>query len=247
MPGARAVLLAKISLEARAAYFRALNEFWPGLLEALLRDVMPLYEPRRLPGDAWAIIIETREIIQRDAECKALLDATEAWAHRFRITETWILDAALDTIMAYSPKVRAPDDPWHEKPHWRYTIRVPHPPFSPKLDNAAWYPKQYRRYPWSEDWDVFKERMESQFASQLAEYRRMVETTFAIGRDLMDRDAEWTARWQKGEAVNSITDTAGLTGYSDPEQAVFRAIKAFSTLIGLNRRLRGQRIKPTVR
>jgi hypothetical protein len=85
--------------------------------------------------------------------------------------------------------------------------------------------------------------MESQFSAQIAEYRRMVETKFGIGKDLMDRDAEWTARWQKGESVNDITDTAGLIGYDDPAQTVFKAISNFAKAISLKLRRRGERTR----
>lgn len=59
-------------------------------------------------------------------------------------------------------------------------------------------------------------------------------------RDNLARDAEWTARYQKGEQVFEIA--VGMKRYKDCEQTVYRAVERFATFIGLNlRRVRKRR------
>jgi hypothetical protein len=86
--------------------------------------------------------------------------------------------------------------------------------------------------------------MESQFKSQLGQYRRTIEHRFSVGREkIVFRDAGWTARCQKGETAIEIAGSEDDIGLKDPEQAVFRAISRFSKSIGLNLRRRGERLK----
>ena len=86
--------------------------------------------------------------------------------------------------------------------------------------------------------------MNADFRKQLSDYKRFVEVKFGIGKEehLLRRDAEWTARYQKGELAVVISESAGLTGYDDPDQTVSAAIRTFAKLIGLNLRKRGQRL-----
>ncbi len=183
------------------------------------------------------MIIESWEKLQTDTERTGLLPALQAWADRFRITDSWILEAALDTLSIFSPRQPGGiDREWA----WRYNTRGFHPNFKPTLETNVWYPPEHG---WQESWDAFKDRMESQFSTQLASYRRMVESKFGIGKEMMVRDAEWTVRYQKGESAIEIAESAALIGYADPEQAIFKAISKFATSISLRLRRRGERIK----
>ena len=232
--------LSTINLEARAAYFHALEEHWPEVLDTLLDDIMPLYEPRWhfAAGQRWQINT-TWDKIQHDAKREDLLNGLQKWAARFRITEEWIFDAALETLMVYSPKTRAPGAPPSSERLWRCTPRGVHPLFAPKFDNAVWYPA---RHGWPEEWEAFRSRIESQFRSQLAEYRRMAELKFGTGKEQnIQRDARWTAKYQRGQTTIEIMQAEWPEGFTDTEQVIYRAVDRFAKSIGLN--LRGRRRK----
>ena len=204
-------------------------------------DVSPVYFPQlhiAEDGSRW-IVIESFEKLKSQSERAPLLSALETWAASFRVTEIWIFEAALDTLSTYS--LRQPgaiEREWL----WRYNPRGFHPPFTPILENSVWYPPERG---WHEPWDAFKRRIESQFSNQLAAYRRMVESKFGIGKEMMARDAAWAVRYQKGESAIEIAESAGLIGYADPEQAVFKAINKFAASISLKLKRRSERIRKT--
>jgi hypothetical protein len=246
MQGRRSTAPAE-AITARQAYFKALLKHWPEPLSALRDEVLPIYEPcwsvedapeeRRAQFESW-------DQLQNDSARVALLKALRQWAPRFRVTEGWIFQTALDTLQAYS---NTPTAPFYalqfegSKPawFWWYAPREPYLRFQPRLHGHSiddiWYP--------ATDWNTFRSRMVSRFTTQLDEYRRMVEMRFATRRiDTLTRDAEWTARYQKGESAIEITEAAALIGYQDDAQAVFKAIERFSRLIGLNLRRRGVRV-----
>jgi hypothetical protein len=237
--------LSVINLEARTAYFRALEELWPEVLETLLRDVMPLYEPRwDTSGTQQIPILDLWEHLQQDGERKELVDSIKRWAAHFRITEGWFYNSALETLIVYCPKPVPPGTPVREtilRRHWHGTSSPSHPIFKPEFRDTVWYPPQRG---WTEPWDVFKKRIESQLSSYLATYRRTVELKYGVGREEnLLRDATWTVRYQKGETAIDIAETDNPGGL-DPEQIVFRAVSRFAKSIGLNLRRRGQRVKP---
>lgn len=234
------------SLSGQRAYLSALNKHWPELLESLKSDVAPTY---RTPWDTNADgvksgIRETWHLLRSNPRRIGLLRVMEQWADRFRITETWILDSALDTLFIYCPENRIPGmiGAWT---FWRLLPNGPQAHFEPRLQKSHWYPSP-NAWP-GESWDSFKKRMESQFRTQLAEYRRVVEDRFGTGKEMIPRDAEWTVRYQRGESAIEIAESADLIGYEDPEQAVFKAISKFARSIHLNLRRRGERPrKPSV-
>jgi hypothetical protein len=200
--------------------------------------VLPAYEPKfhiAEDGSHW-LIIESWERLQSDPDRKKLLDAIKEWGARFRVTETWIFEAALYTLSIYCSQSGGKPDEWI----WRYKPSGFHPIFTPELEQNYWYPTSGG---WPEDWKTFRRRMARQFNAQLSAYRRTVEERFGIGREMIDRDAQWTARYQKGETAIEIADAEGLRGYSDAEQTVFRAISEFAKTISLRLRRRGQRVK----
>ena len=124
---------------------------------------------------------------------------------------------------------------------WWYRSRGFHQRFEPTFPENVWYPPSNG---WPESWNDFKARMNTEFRKQLSDYKRVVEVKFSIGKEehLLRRDAQWTARYQKGELAVEISETAGLTGYEDSAQAVFVAIKTFARSAGIRLRRRGQRI-----
>jgi hypothetical protein len=221
----------KDDLAGRQHYFWALQKHWPEVLNVLQSEVFPVYQPRWHEGDLQRVpILESWGQLQSDPDRSELFERLKHWANQFRITEDWIFEAALETLLIYSPGPplwKARGDEWL----WRYRPKGFHPLFEAKLENTVWYPTQLG---WSESWDAFKNRFESQLSAQLAEYRRMVERKFGIGRDRIDRDAEWTVRYQRG--IPALEIAIGLTGYSDPEQAVYRAVERFAASIGLTLR-----------
>ena len=170
------------------------------------------------------------------ARCE-LLKALQAWAAQFRITEDWILQAALDTLQVHSErpgrfglaKPQEPEQAWF----WFYAPIGQDPRFHPEFafNDSIWSPPQ--------DWKIFRSRLLKQFASQLEDYRRATEAKFKA-RDNLARDAEWTARYQKGEQAFEIA--FDVEGFEDREQTVYRAVERFAASIGLNlRKIRRRR------
>jgi hypothetical protein len=220
-------------IAARQAYFVALRKHRPELLDSLRTDVLPEYEPRwSHPEDPLQrqALFESWDHLQRqDTARRKLLAALQRWAAQFHITESWILQTALDTLQSYSPY---PDTPlFLARPRgrqrgwfWIYVPRTPYTPFQPNFENNIWWGS-------AEKWDDFRRRMTSQFQVSLDEYRRRVEGIVAARRkDTLNRDAEWTVRYQSGEAAFEIA--VGLDGI-DPEQTVYRAVERFARTIDL--------------
>jgi|ERR1019366_9796852 hypothetical protein len=178
------------------------------------------------------LVVESWAQLQSDQDRLDLLAAIQQWAMKFRITEEWIMDAALETLLIHGPhntRQGERSDQWY----WRCTPKGFHPSFEPAFDRPFWYPP---RGGWPETWDSFRGRMEVQFNSQLTKYRTMVEQKFGFDReDSLRRDAGWTVKYQKGKTAIEIAQEANLSNkYKDPEQTVFRAVKRFAESIGLN-------------
>jgi len=245
-------------IKARQAYFMALRKHWPELLDSLRENVLPKYRPRWLPFTAGVAIgdaerdaalshlnakdgmfgFESWDALQNDSERTELLKSLEEWGARFRITEAWIFQAALDTLQGYSDY---PDTPMgYARPKgserqwfWLYAPRTPPPAFQPQLarGESIWFPQ--------EDWKTFRKRLMVRFAAQLEDYRHAVELRVKAQANLT-RDAEWTARYQKGGQAFEIA--VGVRRYRDVEQAVYRAVERFASAIGLNlRKIRRRR------
>jgi len=240
-------------MKARQAYFMALRKYWPELLDSLRENALPKYRPHWLPFTAAVVIgdverdatlsrlnakdgmfqLESWDALQNDSERTELLKSLQEWGARFRITEAWIFQVALDTLQGYSAYPDTPigfarpkgsEGAWF----WLYVPRNPFSTFEPKfskLGEDVWFPQQ--------DWKVFRTRLLADFTSQLEAYRRMAEKRFKA-TDNLTRDAEWTARYQKGETAIDIA--SGLKRYKDSEQAVYRAVDRFALAIGLNLR-----------
>jgi hypothetical protein len=224
------------------------------MLASLRLDVLPVYEPKwheyelKATGlDGVAEVLEgmARRIpigeeiwtrFQTDSDRPALREAMARWGEQFNVTEAWIFESALDALLAYF-QLGTESEHWV----WWYQPRGFHARFEPKFPQNIWYPP---RGGWAESWKDFKARMNLEFRRQLSDYKRYVEVKFGVGKEehLLRRDAEWTARYQKGELAVAICESAELTGYDDSAQAVFVAIKTFAKLIGLKLRKRGQRI-----
>lgn len=227
-----------LCIEGRRAYFWALERHWPEVLKALQVDVLPWYEPRWHEQESGRIpITESWSRLKTNPEHRQdLLAKLEGWAERFLITEEWIFDAALDTLLTYRKRKC-------EKWFWRYNPRGFHPRFEPVLPGNFWYPPLGAS---SESWEHFKKRMQGQFRRQLAGYRTTVETRFGVGREKkLQIEAGWTARYQKGESVIETVQTINIGELADPEQTTYRAIERFSKSVGLKLRRRGQRPKRT--
>jgi hypothetical protein len=219
------------------------------MLNSLMTDVLPLYTPRwHVEAEHRVAIIDRWGTFKEETGRVHLLETLLKWANAFRITEAWMFDAALETLLMYCPGVRPSADRAVEtdgpERFWQSVPGGFHPRFTPKLDNAVWYPPHWGV---PEEWDSFKSRVESQFSSQLTQYRRMVELKFGIGREEhLYRDAVWTAKYQRGQTAIEIAESEDLRGFSDPEQVVFRAVDRFAKSIALNLRRRGHRRKKAV-
>jgi hypothetical protein len=182
---------ATFSIAGRAHYFWALDEHWAEVLTTLRVEVCPIYRPLWKDSSELIPITESWEQLQSDVERKDLLRSLRRWAAEFGITEDWIFEAALKTLMRYSPLKPSQIQDENESWLWAYNPRSSHPPFKPTFEDNVWYPRP-------EGWQVFKRRMEKQFSAQLAKHRRLVEHTLGIGKDRMERDAKWTALYKKG-------------------------------------------------
>jgi hypothetical protein len=236
------------SLPARQEYLLALQSCWPEVLQTLRIDVLPVYQPRwheyQHEGTTRrAPISEGRwATFQAQTDRLELLTALTRWGAQFNFTEAWIFESALDALQSYFQRGICDDERI-----WWYSSRGFHSGFEPKFSQNVWYPPEGG---WPESWDGFKTRMTAEFREQITAYRRFVEVKFGVGKEehILRRDAQWTARYQKGELAVEISDTARLIGYLDSAQAVFVAIKTFAKLAGIRLRRRGERIpgRPSV-
>jgi ribosome-associated translation inhibitor RaiA len=233
--------LSKEPVAARQAYFMALREHWPELISSLKANVLPHYEPIWSDGDSdtrWGIY-ESWIKLQSDQTRKNLFNALQEWASRFRITEHWIMQTALDTVQCYSAypntalslaRPKGSESRWF----WIYAPRSSYGSFKPSFESNFWHT--------GEVWPIFKKRMESQFKKQLKLYRQAVEARMGGTLEHLERDAEWTARYQKGQAVFELAGE--LRGYEDSEQTVYRAIERYAATIELNLRKNQKRRRP---
>ncbi len=197
-------------------------------------DVLPHYAPRIVRDAAGSEFqgYEAWECVKSDSSRIALRNAFEKWADNFRISEDWIIQAALNTLqgfadfddMPFTLAIEIRRSEWF----WLYYPSGSYPHFHPLIRDSLWSPQG------SEAWDVFRRRMESQFKRQLTQYRKNIEVALGVNKfGTLRRDAEWTARYHKGEAAHEIA--TALTGpYKDKEQAVYRSVERFARQIGLN-------------
>ncbi|HEY1754185.1 MAG TPA: hypothetical protein VGG72_02230 [Bryobacteraceae bacterium] len=203
------------------------------MLDSLRLQVLPSYIPpeEQLGTRQWAIF-EPWTLVQSDPARKKLVDALSGWAKQFNLTEEWILQAALVTLFVYWPKFKPPPPmrPPGKEWHWMYMPSGGNTLFQPKLEGNTWFPPGPFLH---EQWGSFRRRIEAQVKAQLTAYKRTQEAKFS--RADYQLTAEWTARYQKGELAYEIG--ASLKGpYKDHEQAVYRRIERFASMIGLNLR-----------
>ena len=86
----------------------------------------------------------------------------------------------------------------------------------------------------SESWDQFRIRVENDFNQQLSNYREQVAKYYGLRKD-NERDALWTARFQKSISIIKIAKDLPRA-YKDPDQTVKKAIGRFAISIGLTLR-----------
>lgn len=231
------------AIVARRAYFQALKQYRPEMLDALRTNALPHYSPKsREGGEHPLIAFEPWGKVANDPRHAALAQILLIWMDQFRVSDSWITDVALSTLYTYwpgfefPPPFRPPGENWH----WIYmpTGRQTH--FQVSFQSTIWFPPTD---PKMEEWDAFRDRIEAQLRTALKAYRREQERTFN-GSDKLFRDAQWTVRYQKGEMAHQIAST--LDGpYKDGEQTVYRTIARFAASIGLT--LRKARPKPTAK
>jgi len=231
----------QVSIQGRYHYFLALDKHWPEALGGLRDDVLSVYSPNRhyIPSihHAW-------KIVQSQPVMADLLTSLKAWAERFQVSEDWIFETALDTLLIYS------DPLWRKHPtpgfdvegqwRWQYLHKANDPPFSFEPENPLWSPPERGG---NEEWDQFRKRIAKQFNAQLTDYRAAMERRFAlkIEHDQLARDAKWTALYQKGMPAFQIAEQEQLPRHEDPKQTVFRAVSRFARSIALNLRSRAGR------
>jgi hypothetical protein len=219
-----------------------LQNYWPDVFRSLQDDVLPYYEPRYQKTDSGFIsVIEEWRKVKGDIQESKLLASLEGWAKQFRITEDWIFEAALDTLLWYhaqmeTSRTRTP------RGLWRYAPRGFHSLFEPVLTNNFWFPVGGL----NESWPQFKKRMEREFKRQLSEYRNSIDARVGVRRKERIRiHAGWAVRYQRGESVADIFQTVDIGDLDDPEQAIYRSIERFAKNIGLNLKRRGARLPRT--
>jgi hypothetical protein len=182
-----------------------------------------------------------------EAAALTLRDAVRMWGERWHLTDQWILDAALATIVAWAND--APGGEWWPDAQaavvglvgkhfvldadtvtrWR-AIEVPSRAERLVFDADAWEPAAMR---W-QDWET---RVVERFKETLADHRTTIEKRAAeagMVRTEIRREEHllWLARYQVGkESFSAIGRAAGVD-----RAAVARAIKTAATLCGLTLR-----------
>jgi hypothetical protein len=212
-----------VNIEGRYQYLSALERHWYKPLANLFRDVFPFYVPPQ---------VETIDTWDR-ADSESLRDFRERmtdWADSVSFRDTWLMDAAMQTMEFFSRLPRPVSTLDSPRRFWWYlgdgtTFLI----FSPDLDKEIWLPPEHG----GESWDEFAEKVTRKFTGQLSEYRSKVVRRYGLEKTDMPRDAAWTVLYQSRQ--KSIAELAAdLSGpYKDKPQTVKKAIQRFSRGIGL--------------
>ncbi len=115
----------------------------------------------------------------------------------------------------------------------------PHPKMKDDLGSGrfwdAFAPPEYR-----EDLDDFERRMQAQFSKQLRRYTRSIKARLAINKPQTTTHAAWTALMMSGRSAGWVWRNwpqAEMRKYSEPERAIYHAVKRFAREIGLTLQL----------
>jgi hypothetical protein len=175
---------------------------------------------------------------KRSPAARAVCNALKAWRYHFNIApaDTWIMDAALQTVAFAALRGSVPPGVWVFYPP------EPWPRFVPSLRRSAWL-----GHPLSESWPKFAKRMRFQFAEQLKQYRRTIQS-LSFSEDLEkkeERDAGWLARYVGGESWDEIAATVSEE-IGNPKSSVRNNSLRLAKRIGLKvpKRAPGRRPKP---
>jgi len=155
-------------------------------------------------------------------------NAVDRWGAKWNLTDPWILDAALDTLVCWLQHPANDDQNWHPRPNFLSGDNLP-----PRLViNEAW---------WFQPWDDFHSRIQEKIAG----FKVMIEDFCA--RTGYDPDArvhgryyhyEWLALYQCKKLSPSAIQLWHKESHGEwvVESTITHAIESLAARIGLTKR-----------
>lgn len=219
------------NIPGRLAYLKALNRLWREALQELRDEVAPKFAhlwkdmPDRTPNIIYSERTKRVISIENEMHSPSSMLTLRRWARGFQIRDKWILDAAAEAILWHY-------DTGNVRGRWFW--------LSPDSTNLEFSLTISETRHLSESWERFQKRIRALVNRQLAQYRIECNKRSGTFKTQVDRDAEWTVRYQKGERAKDIAAEL-FRGYEEPAQTVYRAVERFARDIGLtlpNRRRR---------
>jgi hypothetical protein len=215
----------EINFLGRFEFLDATERCWPALLSSLLapQPAIPVFRgnpPLRFSQ------------ISAIPECDIVRHAILKWAKMHNIRDSWLYDAALQTLIAH-----------HRSPvtHWQYEdTKLKLEVFEATI--GVWIPDGL---PHGQSWQNFSNDAIENFKAQLEDYRRRTNLMWGVLRPGMRLHAEWTALWQSGYSPAKIriwhqqmrqVSTAKVRTPQVSISTVQMRVRAFAKAIGLTRR-----------
>jgi hypothetical protein len=176
------------NLLGRLIFLRATERHWPEPLNSLLDANVVL------PDFGTPEPLEVSQLMHR-AGGKEVGQQIEAWADRLQLRDSWIQDAALQTLIQCA-RTRARIWYYHCAEMRAKSFSLQLPPWTPP--SIIGTPTNMR------EWKTFQRNATRTFRTQLKQYRARTESVFGGDRPLLAMHALWTALWQRGKTAAQI-------------------------------------------
>ena len=176
------------NLLGRLIFLRATERHWPEPLNSLLDANVVL------PDFGTPEPFKVSQLTHR-AGGEEVRQQIEVWADRLLIRDSWIQDAALQTLIRCS-RTRARIWYYHctEMRPQSFTLRLP-----------PWTPPSIIGTPlYTSEWKTFQTNAVQALQTELKQYRARTARVFGGDRPLLAMHALWTALWQRGKTAAQI-------------------------------------------
>jgi hypothetical protein len=204
----------------RFLYIQTVEQEWPELLASLSRGCLAAWRSAASASQGTPL---TFAELKKRAEYKRCVRAITAWADEHQIRDSWILDAASQTLAYLASRDMRP-------PRWVYSEpEMPLPGFEMVFD-AYWIPGLV---PWSD----FRKNMHQQLSAALQDYHRRVAPLWGDRGRSHATKALWTVWWQRGYSPARILRKHERRGLKKVTVANIQlGVRAFASSIGLTLR-----------
>ena len=216
-----------VNFRGRFEFLEASEKYWREPLDVLLslRPAMPKFVP---PPPAR---LSDLNLVAGAGE---LRDAIWSWAERFQICDTWIRDAALQTVIA---NANGKQDGWKYAP----------PELEPGIVEfriGSWIPPVSQ--PLGQPWEAFKKAAMKVFLAKLERYRKDTLRVWGANQPALSVHAEWAVLWQKGKSPEYIRNWNARTHMRKVSLANIQTrVAQFAQAVGLTLR-HSRRMQKTI-